>query len=88
MGKTVVPRKETPAAKEEIPIAMMEEETVEETQAEEAEESDPEIEALIAARTKAKKEKNFAEADMIRDELRFRHIEIIDTPQGTKWRRV
>ena len=55
---------------------------------EEAEESDPEIEALIAARTKAKKEKNFAEADMIRDELRFRHIEIIDTPQGTKWRRV
>ena len=54
---------------------------------EEAEESDPEIEALIAARTKAKKEKNFAEADMIRDELRFRHIEIIDTPQGTKWRR-
>ena len=55
---------------------------------EETEESDPEIEALIAARTKAKKEKNFAEADMIRDELRFRHIEIIDTPQGTKWRRV
>ena len=55
---------------------------------EEEEESDPEIEALIAARTKAKKEKNFAEADMIRDELRFRHIEIIDTPQGTKWRRV
>lgn len=55
---------------------------------EEAEESDPEIEALIAARTKAKKEKNFAEADMIRDELRFRHIEIIDTPKGTKWRRV
>ena len=55
---------------------------------EEAEESDPEIEALIAARTKAKKEKNYAEADMIRDELRFRHIEIIDTPPGTKWRRV
>ena len=55
---------------------------------EEAEESDPEIEALIAARTKAKKEKNYAEADMIRDELRFRHIEIIDTPQGTKGRRV
>ena len=55
---------------------------------EEAEESDPEIEALIATRAKAKKEKNFAEADMIRDELRFRHIEIIDTPQGTKWRRV
>lgn len=40
MGKTVVPRKETPATEEEIPIAMMEEETVEETQAEEAEESE------------------------------------------------
>lgn len=45
MGKTVVPRKETPAAEEEIPIAMMEEETVEETQAEEAEESEEAAEA-------------------------------------------
>ena len=45
MGKTVVPRKETSAAEEEIPIAMMEEETVEETQAEEAEESEEAAEA-------------------------------------------
>ena len=59
----------------------------EQKQEEEAE-SDPEIEALIAARAKAKKEKNFTQADMIRDELRFRHVEIMDTPQGTKWRRV
>ncbi|MBR5740351.1 MAG: cysteine--tRNA ligase, partial [Firmicutes bacterium] len=47
-----------------------------------AEEHDPEIEALLAARTAAKKEKNFAEADRIRDELKARGIEIIDTPQG------
>ena len=40
MGRTVVPRKETPVAEEEIPIAMMEEEEAptEEAQAEEAEE--------------------------------------------------
>ena len=29
-----------------------------------------------------------AEADRIRDELRLKGIEIIDTPQGAKWRRV
>ena len=53
-----------------------------------AEERDPEIDALIDARTAAKKAKNFAEADRIRDELKARGIEIIDTPQGTKWKRV
>ena len=50
--------------------------------------ADPEIDALVAARTQAKKEKNFTEADRIRDELKARGIEIIDTPQGTKWRKV
>ena len=50
--------------------------------------ADPEIDALVAARTEAKKAKNFAEADRIRDELKARGIEIIDTPQGAKWRRV
>ena len=50
--------------------------------------ADPEIDALVAARTAAKKAKNFAEADRIRDELKARGIEIIDTPQGTKWRKV
>ena len=58
-------------------------------QAEEAAASaDPEIDALVEARTAAKKAKNFAEADRIRDELKNRGIEIIDTPQGTKWRKV
>ena len=50
--------------------------------------ADPEIDALVAARTAAKKEKNFAEADRIRDELKAMGVEIIDTPQGTKWRKV
>ena len=60
-----------------------------EKQAQEAAESaDPEIDALVAARAQAKKEKNFAEADRIRDALKARGIEIIDTPQGTKWRKV
>ncbi len=50
--------------------------------------ADPEIDALVAARTQAKKDKNYAEADRIRDELKAKGIEIIDTPQGTKWRKV
>jgi cysteinyl-tRNA synthetase len=54
----------------------------------EAENADPEIDALVAARTEAKKAKNWAEADRIRDELKARGIEIIDTPQGAKWRKV
>ena len=54
----------------------------------EAANADPEIDALVAARTEAKKAKNWAEADRIRDELKARGIEIIDTPQGAKWRKV
>ena len=46
------------------------------------------VDALVAARTAAKKAKNFAEADRIRDELKAVGIEIIDTPQGAKWRKV
>ncbi len=53
-----------------------------------AEEHDPEIDALVAERAQAKKEKNWARADEIRDRLRQRGIEIIDTPQGAKWKRV
>ena len=50
--------------------------------------ADPEIDALVAARTEAKKAKNYAEADRIRDRLKEMGVEIIDTPQGTKWRKV
>ena len=58
-------------------------------QAEEAAASaDPEIDALVAARTEAKKAKNFGEADRIRDQLKEMGVEIIDTPQGAKWRKL
>ena len=64
-------------------------ETLQKKQAqEEAASADPEIDALVAQRTAAKKAKNFAEADRIREELKARGIEIIDTPQGAKWRKV
>ncbi len=51
------------------------------------EKSDSEIDALIEARTQARKEKNWAEADRIRDELKDMGIILEDTPQGVKWRR-
>ena len=41
----------------------------------------------IAARAAAKKAKNYAEADRIRDELKAQGITLIDTPQGVKWSR-
>ncbi len=48
---------------------------------------DAEIEALIAARNAARKSRNFAESDRIRDELLARGILLEDTPGGTRWRR-
>jgi len=52
-----------------------------------AQEHDPEIEAKIAERQAAKKAKDFALADKIRDDLKAQGITLIDTPQGTKWTR-
>ena len=51
-------------------------------------ESDAEVEAKIQARQDAKKAKNFAEADRIRDELKAAGIEVTDIPHGAKWKRV
>ncbi len=48
--------------------------------------ADEEVERLIAERTKARKEKNWAEADRIRDELKARHVALEDTPNGVKWK--
>jgi cysteinyl-tRNA synthetase len=44
-----------------------------------------EIEALIAQRTQARKDKNWAEADAIRDKLQAMHVVVKDTPQGVEW---
>lgn len=54
---------------------------------EESGDDDAEIEALIEARAVARQQKNWAEADRIRDELKNRHIVLEDTPQGVKWHR-
>ena len=50
-----------------------------------AESLDDEVEALIAQRTQARKDKNWAEADRIRDELKAMGIVLEDTAQGVKW---
>ncbi|MES9959546.1 MAG: cysteine--tRNA ligase [Sedimenticola sp.] len=49
--------------------------------------SDADIEALIAQRVEAKANKDWAEADRIRDELKSHDILLEDGPQGTSWRR-
>ncbi|MBR5310841.1 MAG: cysteine--tRNA ligase [Oscillospiraceae bacterium] len=46
-----------------------------------------EVEQLIAARQAARKERNWAEADRIRDELKAMGIVLEDTPQGVKWKK-
>ena len=46
------------------------------------------VEALIEARAQAKKEKNYAEADRIRDELKDMGIAIMDTKQGVQWKKI
>jgi len=48
---------------------------------------DADIEALIVERTEARKTKNWARADEIRDILNDQNIILEDTPQGIRWRR-
>lgn len=48
---------------------------------------DEEIEALIQKRIEARKNRDFALSDQIRDELKERNIILEDTPQGTRWKR-
>ena len=50
--------------------------------------ADEGVETLIRQRAEAKKAKNFAEADRIRDELKAQGIEVTDMPGGAKWKRV
>ena len=51
-------------------------------------EADPAVEAKIQARQDAKKAKNFAEADRLRDELKAEGIELTDIPGGVRWKRI
>lgn len=48
---------------------------------------DEEIEALIKEREEARKNRDFAKADAIRDQLNKQNIILEDTPQGVRWRR-
>lgn len=46
-----------------------------------------EIEGLIAQRQQARKDKNWALSDKIRDDLKARGIILEDTPQGVRWKK-
>lgn len=48
---------------------------------------DAEMQKLIAERNEAKKQKNYARADEIRNDLANRGIVLVDTPQGTIWKK-
>lgn len=48
---------------------------------------DEEIEVLIERRNEARREKDFALADQIRDQLKEQNIILEDTPQGVRWKR-
>ena len=48
---------------------------------------DEDIEKLIAERQQARKDRNFAHADEIRDELLAKGIVLEDTREGVRWKR-
>ena len=52
------------------------------------EEMEDEIESLISERNSAREAKDWPKSDSIRDRLHSMGIEIQDTPDGTKWRRI
>jgi cysteinyl-tRNA synthetase len=49
--------------------------------------TDEAIDALVAERTAAKKQRNFARADQIRNELAEKGIVIEDSKDGVRWKR-
>ncbi len=55
--------------------------------ARESVQSEPRIDALVEARETARRQRDFAESDRIRDALAAEGISIEDTPEGPRWRR-
>ena len=51
-------------------------------------EGDADIDALVLARGQAKKAKDFAKADQLRDQLKEMGVEVTDVPGGAVWKRV
>jgi len=51
-------------------------------------EGDAAVDALVLERYQAKKAKNWAEADRIRDQLKAQGIEVADVPGGAVWKRI
>ncbi len=49
---------------------------------------DPTVEAMVAERTQARKDREFERADALRDQLQAAGIILEDGPEGTSWRRV
>ena len=49
---------------------------------------DSQIEALIEERQAARKARDFAKADAIRDQLKAMGIELLDTKEGVKWKKI
>jgi cysteinyl-tRNA synthetase len=48
---------------------------------------DSEVESMIAERAQAKKQRNFARADQIREQLLEQGIVLEDTKAGVRWKR-
>ncbi|MCI7469414.1 MAG: cysteine--tRNA ligase, partial [Lachnospiraceae bacterium] len=49
---------------------------------------DSHVQEMIDKRQQARKEKNFALADQIRDDLLKEGIELMDTREGVKWKKI
>ena len=72
----------------QIGLLEMEAETFFKSQPSDSELSDADIEALIEARKEARTNKDFARSDEIRDQLAEQGVELLDSAEGTTWRKL
>ena len=77
----------TPADAEGLKTALMKVDPVLDLYPKREENLDADIETMIEARNAARRARNFAESDRIRDELAAKGILLEDGPKGTRWRR-